>query len=83
MAQTAQGVQLPPDSTGKITAGFSISVHNDVTGVEDTVVIPATVIVDSNGEDIGTKILRALTELVAEIHKMNELNMLMEEALNR
>jgi hypothetical protein len=55
-----QGIQLPPDSTGKITAGISIIVHNDATGNDDTVVIPATLIVDSKGYEIGSDILDAL-----------------------
>jgi hypothetical protein len=65
-----QGVQLPPDSTGKITAGVSITIHNDSTGNDDTVVIPATLIVDTRGYEIGTEILSELRSIRKALERL-------------
>ncbi|HYT46230.1 MAG TPA: hypothetical protein VEP90_28130, partial [Methylomirabilota bacterium] len=66
----------PPDSTGKITGGFIIEdpegTIDDTTGKTKQITLPATVIVDALGREIGYDILQELKK----IHK------LLEEASN-
>ena len=57
------GVQLPPDSTGRITGGYQITVAGQ------TVTLPASVIVDSNGNEVGGAILATLDALLLEAKK--------------
>lgn len=73
MAQRiVHGIQLPPESTGPITAGISITVHNDATGNDDIVIIPATIIVDSKGYEIGSTILSELRNIRKALEKLED-----------
>lgn len=72
-----QGVQLPVDGTGKVTPAIEIQIN----GVN--VYIPATVLVDSSGVEIGEAILHALQELNARLEKLEKLAIQSTEALTR
>lgn len=63
------GVQLPPDSSGKITGAFKTTVY-DETGTPQTVYVPATLIADSNGYEIGGKLLQMLEEINESLKKI-------------
>lgn len=78
MAQTVvEGVQLPTDGLGKITAAFTIDIDGD------TVYLPATVIVDSLGAEIGRDLLRSLETLSAQLARLELLAVESTEALTR
>lgn len=53
----APGWQLPPDSTGKIAAAIAVTVNGQ------TVYVPATVLADGAGNEIGSQLLDALEQL--------------------
>lgn len=57
------GIQLPADGTGKVTAGYPITIEGS------QVWIPATVLVDGNGQEIGS-ILRNLLDSMTDMTEM-------------
>lgn len=84
-APTIKGIQLPPDSTGKITGAFVIPDPDgdvDSGGILKQIVIPATVLVNSTGDDIGGEILTNLQEIAQSLKALQESNQIILEALN-
>jgi hypothetical protein len=62
------GVQLPPDSTGKIMADFPVEVPSP--NGPQTVHVPASAIVDANGREIGSQLLKAVGMLTATLREL-------------
>ena len=84
-APTIKGVQLPPDSSGKITGAFIIldpAGEVDASGATKQIIIPATVLVNSIGEDIGGEILNSLQEIAESLKVMKEYNELIHNVLS-
>lgn len=68
MAEAAvEGIQLPADGSGKITGAFKIAIGTD------TVYLPATVIVDRSGLEIGGRLLAQLEQLSSQLDRLEEL----------
>jgi hypothetical protein len=83
MRQVAKGVQLPPDSTGRITGGFVTEEFDDTTGTTNDVVLPATVLVDAEGGELGRALLNELETLNHTLGEIQKQNQLILQALTR
>ena len=84
MEEVVQAIQLPQDSTGKITGGFLLkgkSVAQATVGDGSDIWLPATVIVDENGTEIGGKILKELETIALMLGRIEDLQILATAAL--
>jgi hypothetical protein len=68
---TLIGVQLPPDSTGKITAGFPVKVMDDSGNVQ-TVYVPGTFLANALGEEIGGEMLDTLKRIADSLENLEK-----------
>lgn len=77
MSDVAEGVQLPPDSTGKITGAFVLkgtgAAQPTVLVGVDNVYLPATVLVDARGVEIGGRLLDVLERIALTLERTEEL----------
>lgn len=67
-----KGIQLPPDSTGKVTGAFAFDLYDDSDGAYVEVTIPVTAIVNADGEEIGSEILDLLTKIENHLNKISK-----------
>jgi hypothetical protein len=78
------GIQLPPDSTGKITGAFPVPDPDgnvDSNGNVKIIYLPATVLVDSRGMDIGGEILNALNHIADSLDELKATAKLTQQIL--
>lgn len=75
----AEGVQLPADGSGKITGAFILqgtgTAQPTVTIGVDDVYLPATVIVDARGVEIGSSILTELGRIAGMLERIEDLQL--------
>jgi hypothetical protein len=69
MAETAPAIQLPPDGVGKVTGGFAIP---SPAGDGSQLWMPASVLVDANGHEIGLRIVKALEGIEEQLRQFRE-----------
>lgn len=58
--QTGVGPQLPPDSTGKVTGAFPVTIGQGANA--QTIYVPTTILVNTDGYEIGQALLDGIRE---------------------
>jgi len=81
---TVIGIQLPPDSTGKITGAFTLidpDGNLDASGIAKIIYLPATVIINARGEDIGAEMLSLLERIANTLDELKQSSELTQKLL--